>query len=104
EERLDRVGGGRRDDGGGKECKKHAEDEPPSRRIAEHAGSNSPDAEEIDRQQRKDCAELDEDCEGLAEIRVVETEKALDQEQVSGRGHRQELGQSLDDAQYERFE
>ena len=61
------------------ESNQHSDDEAPRCGIAEHAGSDSPDAEEIDRQQRKDCAELDEDCECLAEIRVVETEKPLDQ-------------------------
>jgi len=37
---------------------------------------------EIDRQQRQDRAELDQDREGLAELLVGETEKVLDQQQI----------------------
>src|SRR5262249_13212874 len=38
------------------------------------------------------------------EIVIVEAEEVLDQEQVAGRGHRQELGQALDDAEDEGLE
>src|SRR5262249_23653633 len=64
------------------------------RGIAEHAGGDLPDTEKIDRQQREDGAELNQHGEGLAEIVIVEAEEVLDQEQVAGRGHRQELGRS----------
>ena len=63
-----------------------------------------PEPGEIDRQQRQDGAELDQHREGLAEIVVVEAEEALHQQQVPGRGHRQELGQALDDAEDEGLE
>ena len=86
------------------ECDQHADDEAPRRRIAEHADRELPDAEKIDRQQRQDRAELDQHREGLAEIVVVEAEEALDQEEMPGRGHRQELGQALDDAEDEGLE
>jgi len=52
---------------------------PPDRR---RTGGELPDAHEIDRQQRQDRAELDQDREGLAELLVGETEKVLDQQQM----------------------
>src|SRR5882757_1996613 len=73
-------------------------------RNAEHADRDLPDAEKIDRQQREDGAELDQHREGLAEILVIEAEEALHQQEVSGGGHRQELGQPLDHAEDERLE
>ena len=42
--------------------------------------------------------------EGLAEILVVEAEEMPDQQQVPGRGHRQELGQPLDDTEEDRLD
>ena len=63
-----------------------------------------PEADKIDRQQRENGAELDQHGESLAEILVVETEEALDQKEMPGRGHRQELGQALDDAEDECLE
>ena len=60
--------------------------------------------DEIDRQQRQDRAELDQHREGLAEVVVVEAEEVLHQQQMAGRGHRQEFGQALDDAEDERLE
>ena len=67
----------------------------------EHADRELPDTEKIDRQQRQDRAELDQHGEGLAEIVVVEAEELLDQEEMPGRGYRQEFGQALDDAEDE---
>src|SRR5262249_8368000 len=58
----------------------------------------------IDRQQREDGTELNQHGEGLAEIVIVEAEKVLDQEEVPSRGHWQELGQALDDAEDEGLE
>ncbi len=52
-----------------------------------------PEADKIDDQQRQDGTELDQHHEGLAEIIVIETEETLHQQQMAGRGHRQELGQ-----------
>ena len=65
---------------------------------------NMPSAElpqpaEIDRQQRQDGAELDQHREGLAEGVVAPAEEVLHQQQMAGRGHRQEFGQALDDAE-----
>src|SRR5262249_22115964 len=59
---------------------------------------------EIDRQQRQDRAELDQDREGVAEILVAEAEEMLHQQQMSGRRHRQILGQSLDEAEDDRLD
>ena len=59
---------------------------------------------EIDRQQGENGAELDQHREGLAEFRVVETEKMLDQQQVPGRGNRQVFRQSFDEAEEDSFD
>src|SRR5437868_4047375 len=72
--------------------------------IGEHAGRELPDAREIDREQRQNGAELDKHREGLAELRIVESKKTLDQQEVPGRGDRQEFGQSFDDTEDERLE
>ena len=68
-------------------------------RIVEHADSELPQPHEIDRQQRQDGAELDQDREGLAEVLVAEAEELLQQQQMAGRGDRKELGQPFDDAE-----
>ena len=59
---------------------------------------------EVDRQQRQDGAELDQHREGLAEVLVLEAEEALHQQQMPGRGHREEFGQPLHDAEREGLE
>ena len=59
---------------------------------------------EIDRQDCQDGAELNQNHEGLAERLVIESEEALDQQQMPGRGHRQEFRQALDDAENECLE
>ena len=51
----------------------------------------------VDRQQSQDGAELNQNREALAEIVVAEAEEPLHQQEVPGRGHRNELGQPLDD-------
>ena len=102
--RFDDIVRERADDGRRQECDQHTDDETPSCRIAEHTCGNSPDTKKIDRQQREDRAELDEHREGLAEIVIVESEKALHQEEVAGRGHRQELGQPLNHTEDEGLE
>ena len=68
-------------------------------RIVEHAEEQLPQPREIDREQSQDGAELDQDVEGLAERFVVEAEKVADQQQMAGRGDRNELGQAFDDAE-----
>ena len=52
---------------------------------------------------RQHRAGLDHDLEDLA-LLVVEAEQVADQDQVAGAGDRQELGETFDDAQDERFE
>ena len=63
-----------------------------------------PEAAEIDREQRQDGAELDQNGERLAEGIVARAEKALHQQQMAGRGDRQVFGQPLDDAEHGRFD
>jgi hypothetical protein len=45
----------------------------------------------------EDGAELDRDLEGLAR-RALEAEQLAEEDEVAGRGDRQEFGQALDDA------
>ena len=63
-----------------------------------------PQPGEIDRQQREDRAELDQDRERLAEVVVVQAEEMLHQQQMAGRGDRQEFGEALDQAEHRRFD
>ena len=88
----------------GKKRDQHADDEAPVLVVLEHAEKQLPQPREIDRQQRQDRAELDQHREGLAEILVVEAEEMLDQKQMPGRGHRNELGQAFDDAEEDRLD
>ena len=101
---LDEVVRERADHRRRQERDQHADDETARRRIAEHAEREPPQPDEIDRQQRQDRAELDQHREGLAEIVVVEAEEVLHQQQMAGRGDRQELGQALDHAEDEGLE
>ena len=71
------------------------------RRIGEQAERELPQPAEVDRQQRQDRAELDQDREGLAEVVVAEAEEMLDQQQMPGRRDREEFGEALDDAEHE---
>src|SRR6202034_440971 len=48
--------------------------------------------------------ELNQYRETFAEILVAEAEELLDQQQMSGRGYRNELGQSLDDSENNRLD
>ena len=82
------------------EREQHADDEARRRPFGEHVGRQRPEPAEIDRQQRQDRAELDQDRERLAEVVVAPAEKMLHQQQMPGRGHRQEFGQALDDAEH----
>ena len=94
----------RADQGGRQERDQHAEHEAARGRIGKHADENFPQLAEIDRQDRKNCAELDQDHEGLSEIVVGEAEEALEHQQMAGGGDRQELGQALDDAENGRLD
>ena len=55
----------------------------------------------IDPAHRQDRAELDDDVEQLA-LRPFEAEQPVGEDQMAGRGDRQEFGQSLDDAENDR--
>ena len=101
---LDEAVADRADDRRRQERDQHADDEAACRLIAEHGGRDAPKPPEIDGQDRQNGAELDQHHEGLAESVVVEAEETLDQQQMPGRGHRQELGQTLDDAEDEGLE
>ena len=57
-------------------------------RIVENADGELPQPHRIDRQQRQDGAELDQDGEALAEILVAEAEELLQQQKMPGRGDR----------------
>ncbi len=72
--------------------------------IAEHGGCDAPKPPEIDGQDGQNGTELDQHHEGLAESIVIEAEEPLDQQQMPGRGHRQKLGQTLDDTEDEGLE
>ncbi len=63
-----------------------------------------PQPREINREDREDRAKLNQDDEGLAERIVVEAEEALHQQQMSGGGDRNELGEPFDDSQNEGLE
>jgi len=88
----------------GKKRDQHADDEALRLGVVEHAEEQLPQPPEIDRQQRQNGAELDQHREGLAEIVVVEAKEMADQQQVPGRGHRDELGQPLDDTEEDRLD
>ncbi len=75
----------------------HADREAPRVGIAGHRDGDPPQAREIDRQDGEDRPELDQDGEGLVGL-AVEPEEMLQQEEVPGRGHRQELGAALQHA------
>ena len=57
---------------------------------------------EIQHDDRKDGAELDQDGKALPEFAFAEIEKSFRQQQMAGRGNRQELGDPLDDAENHR--
>ena len=59
----------------GQERDQHADDETPRLRIVEHAKEQLPQPHRIDRQQRQDGAELDQDGEALAEVLIAESRR-----------------------------
>ena len=66
-------------------------------------GGGAREAAEILPAHRADRAELDHHLEHLAG-RAAEADQVDDEDQMAGRGHRQELGQALDDAEQQRPE
>ena len=71
---------------------------PVMRQIEQHL----PQAAEIDAEDRQDGAELDQDLEGLAG--GVEAEEMAGEQDMAGRGDRDELGQPLEQAKQQGFD
>src|SRR5262249_53585325 len=101
---LDEAMQRRADHGGGQEGDQHADDETARGGIVEQAARDREQAAEIDRQDGENRAELDQHREGLAELLVAESEEMAEEEQVPGRGDRDELGQAFDNAQKGRLD
>src|SRR5688572_2402672 len=74
------------------------------RRVGEHSGRNPPQSQEIDREQRENRAELDEDCEGIPERLALrlESEQPSGEQQMTGGRNGDELGEALKDAENDR--
>ena len=87
----------RADDRGGQERNQDARDEMLRTAIARQADQHLPEPAEIDAQDRQDRAELDQHLEGLAG--GFEAEKVAGQQDVPGGGNRNELGQTLQNAE-----
>ena len=68
----------------GRKATRHAEHKTPRCRIGEEPEREPPQPREVDRQQRQNCAELNQHRERFSEILVVESEEMLDQQQVAG--------------------
>jgi hypothetical protein len=90
------------DDCRGQEGDEHADDEATRGRIVRQGFGDRPKPVEVHRQDRQNRSELNQDLEGLAGR--LEAEEMADEEQVAGRGHRQEFGQALDEAQEKRLD
>ena len=90
------------DHGRGQERHQHADDEAPVVGIGEHAERDPPQFGEIDHDNRENRAELNQHGEALPEIALAEIEEAFRQQQMAGRGHRQEFRDALDDAENHR--
>ena len=71
--------------------------------VVQQAGGGAREAAEIVPAHRPDRAELDDHLEHLAG-RALEADQVDHEDQMPGRGHRQELGQALDDAEQQRPE
>ena len=90
------------DDHGGQERHQHADDEAPVVGIGEHAERDPPQLGEIDHDDRENRAELNQHDETVPESALAEIEEALRQQQMAGRGNRQEFRDALDDAENHR--
>ena len=67
-------------------------------RIVRQADQRSPQPAEIEHADGEDGAELDDDLEDVGQ-RLRQTDDAVGEDQVAGRGDGQKLGQALDDAE-----
>ena len=86
----------------GQERHQHADDESPVLGIGEHAERDPPQFDEIDGDNRQDRAELNQHREAVPETALAEIEESFRQQQMAGRGHRQEFRDALDDAENHR--
>lgn len=78
----------------------HADDEASCSDIAlEHIERDSPQLAEIDRENGKDRAELNEDREALPETDFIKAEDAFYEKEMARGGDRQELGSALDNTE-----
>src|SRR5262249_42098254 len=99
---LDVFSGDQADDDRRQKRDQQADDEAAIVGIAEHADRDPPQFAEIDYDDRKDRAELNQDRKALPEIVVAEIEEAFREQEMPGRRHRQELGDALDNAENHR--
>ena len=99
---LDVFAGNQPDDHCGEKCHQYADDKAAVIGIGEHAKRDPPQFGEIDHNDGEDGAELDQDVEALPEIILAEIEKTAREQQMAGRGHRQEFRDALDHAENHR--
>ena len=72
--------------------------------LREHRLGQRPKPAEINRKQRENGAELDQDCKRFTEGIISPAEQVLHQEQMASRGHRKVFGQALDDTEHCRLD
>ncbi len=96
---LDEAAGGRPDYRGRQERHQHADDEAPRVGITEHAERDPPQFGEIDHDDRKNRAELNQHRKALPETALAKPEETLRQQQMARRGNRQKFRDALDDAE-----
>ena len=102
EQRLDMLQQDEAEDRRWQESDQDVADEPPRYGIApEQALDHRPEGAPVKYHDREDRAELDDDVEGVP-LRVVIAEQGARQDQMPGRGHGQEFGDALDDAEDDR--
>ncbi len=87
------------DDNGGQKSDQHADDEAAVVGIGEHPQRNVPQFGKVDHDDRQNRAELNQDDEAVPESSLAETEEFLGEQHMTGRGHRQEFGDALDNAE-----
>ena len=102
EQRLDLVDQEEAEDRRGQKGDEDIADEPPRHRVAlQHPFEHRPEGAPVEDDDRQDRAQLDDDVERRPFL-GVEAEQFGGENQVPGRGNRQELGDALDDAEDDR--
>jgi hypothetical protein len=97
---LDVLAGKEADDDGRQEGDEHADDETAGIGVArEHADRDIPQLPEIESDDRKDRAELNQNSEAVPERPLAEAEEPLRKQEMAGRGDGKELRHALDDAE-----